>query len=136
MCQIRSRYSAGAKRSMPSGCSRTCPSASTTRVGAAMRVTSCGPGIIREPVAAREGWGQLLEHQYGGEGQPAALAQWWSEAARLRSGGFDRILEPAPYCPTRADLISRKVRGRAFMQEIATVFPGTADDYLEGVQAH
>src|SRR5437870_4741599 len=31
------------------------------------------------------GWGQLLEHQYGGEGQPAALAQWWSEAARLRS---------------------------------------------------
>src|SRR5207249_967994 len=56
-----------------------------------------------------EGWGQLLEHQYGGEGQPAALAQWSSEAARLRSGGFDRILEPAPYCPTRADLISRKV---------------------------
>ena len=22
-----------------------------------------------------EGWGQILEHQYGGEGQPAALAQ-------------------------------------------------------------
>jgi len=82
------------------------------------------------------GWGQLLEHQYGGEGQPAALAQWWSEAARLRSGGFDRILEPAPYCPTRAELISRKVRGRAFIQEIATVFPGAADAYLEGVEAH
>jgi len=82
------------------------------------------------------GWGHILEHQYGGEGQPAALAQWWSEAARLRSGGFDRILEPAPYCPTRAELISRKVRGRAFIQEIATVFPGAADAYLEGVEAH
>src|SRR5205814_383204 len=83
-----------------------------------------------------EGWGQLLEHQYGGEGQPAALAQWWSEAARLRSGGFDRILEPAPYCPTRAELIRQNVRGRAFIQEIATVFPGAADAYLEGVEAH
>jgi hypothetical protein len=83
-----------------------------------------------------EGWGQILEHQYGGEGQPAALAQWWSEAARLRSGGFDRILEPAPYCPTRAELIRQNVRGRAFIQEIATVFPGAADAYLEGVEAH
>src|SRR2546428_10057635 len=83
-----------------------------------------------------EGWGRILEQQYGGEGQPAALAQWWSEAARLRSGGFDRILEPAPYCPTRAELISRKVRGHAFIQEIATVFPGAAAAYLEGVEAH
>ena len=28
------------------------------------------------------------------------------------------------------------MRGRAFIQEIATVFPGAADAYLEGVEAH
>src|SRR5262249_19843543 len=157
----------------PSGCSRTCPSASTTRVGAAMRGILLRAGIIGEPLAARqapgacrrgdecrkrgarvphpklylhemihiigtgseaykrhtgertpsgpagvlvgtwqqsgstgdwprvvnlwemdgwEGWGRILEHQYGGQGQPAALARWWRAAARLRSGGFDRIL--------------------------------------------
>ena len=81
-----------------------------------------------------DGWRKILEHQYGGEGQPAALARWWAEAAKVRSGGFDRILEPASYCPTRAELIRRGVRGRAFIQEIATVVPGAADAYLEAVE--
>ena len=81
-----------------------------------------------------KGWEKILEHQYAGAGQPPALARWWAEAARLRSGGFDRILEPAPYCPTRAELIRRRVRGRAFIQEIATVVPGAADAYLEAVE--
>jgi hypothetical protein len=82
------------------------------------------------------GWGQILEYQYAGTGQPAGLSKWWSEAAKHRSGGFDRILEPAPYCPTREELIRRKVRGRACIQEIATVVPGAADAYLEAVEAH
>ena len=80
-----------------------------------------------------EGWARILEHQYAGGEQPAELAAWWGEAARLRSGGFDRILEPASFCPTREELIRGNVRGRAFIQEIATVAPGKAGDYLDAV---
>jgi hypothetical protein len=81
-----------------------------------------------------DGWATILEHQYTARSaQPPALRQWWREASKHRSGGFDRILEPADYCPTRADLIAANVRGRAFLQEIATVLPGKADDYLAAV---
>src|SRR5262249_47544716 len=59
--------------------------------------------------------------------------RWWKEATKYRSGGFDRILEPAPFSPTRANLIERGVRGMACLQEIATVRPGTAERYLDAL---
>jgi hypothetical protein len=80
-----------------------------------------------------EHWGEILERQYAGEGQPPGLRAWWARATRWRSGGHDRILEPAPFSPTRQDLIDRGIRGRACIQEIATVLPGRADDYLDAV---
>jgi hypothetical protein len=80
------------------------------------------------------GWAEILAYQYAPRsGQPAGLRRWWTEATRYRSGGFDRILEPAPFSPTRDELIARNVRGRAFVQEIATVAAGTAESYLEAV---
>ena len=81
-----------------------------------------------------DGWAEILEYQYAPRsGQPAALRKWWTEATRYRSGGFDRILEPAPWSPTRDELVARNVRGRAFIQEIATVAPGRAGDYLDAI---
>jgi hypothetical protein len=81
-----------------------------------------------------EGWAEILEHQYAPRaGQPPAIRKWWTEATRYRAGGFDRILEPAPWSPTREELVARNVRGRAFIQEIATVAPGKAEEYLEAV---
>ena len=81
-----------------------------------------------------DGWAEILEYQYAPRaGQPAALRKWWTEATRYRSGGFDRILEPAPWSPTRDELVARNVRGRAFIQEIATVAPGKAGEYLDAV---
>lgn len=80
-------------------------------------------------------WGEILEQQYAGEGQPPALARWWRQALKWRSGGHDRILEPAPFSPTRRELIEGGVRGRACIQEIATVRAGEADAYLEAVRA-
>ena len=82
-----------------------------------------------------DGWTQILEYQYAPRvGQPPALRKWWTEATKYRSGGFDRILEPAPWSPTRDELVASGARGRAFLQEIATCAPGRADDYLEAVQ--
>jgi len=81
-----------------------------------------------------DGWAAILEHQYTrGSARPPALEKWWREATKHRSGGFDRILEPAAYSPTRDELIARNVRGRVCLQEIATVLPGKADDYLAAV---
>jgi hypothetical protein len=82
-----------------------------------------------------EGWADILEYQYDARrrGQPAALRRWWTAATKFRSGGFDRILEPAPWSPTRQELVERGMRGRACVQEIATVRPGTADAYLHAV---
>jgi hypothetical protein len=77
-------------------------------------------------------WAELLEYQYA-RAQPGELKTWWTQALAWRSGGFDRILEPAPFSPTRADLIARGPKGLACIQEIATVRPGTADAYLDAV---
>src|SRR5262245_10014745 len=82
-------------------------------------------------------WAEILAYQYTRtKGQPAELRSWWTEATRWRSGGFDRILEPASFCPTRAELIADGVRGQACLQEIATLHPGQADAYLEAVASH
>lgn len=78
-------------------------------------------------------WADILEYQYAGTAQPPRLRKWWAQAAEHRSGGFDRILEPMPWSPTRDELTARNVRGRASLQEIATVRPGAASAYLDAV---
>ena len=85
-------------------------------------------------MAGWEGWAEILEYQYARSGpQPPALRKWWTTALKHRSGGFDRILEPAPFSPTRQELIDRRVQGLACIQELATVHPGRADAYLDAV---
>ena len=85
-------------------------------------------------MAGWDGWAEILEYQYRPRaGQPPALKKWWTEATRYRSGGFDRILAPMPWSPTREELVARGVRGRAFLQEIATCPAGRAGDYLDAV---
>jgi hypothetical protein len=83
-----------------------------------------------------DAWADTLEYQYVRGKQPGELRSWWNAALRFRSGGFDRILEPAPFSPTRQEMIDRGLKGRAFIQEIATVAPGKADDYLDAVASH
>lgn len=79
-------------------------------------------------------WAEILARQYTrASGQEASLKQWWVEATQHRSGGFDRILVPAPFSPTRAELVAAGVKGVGCVQEIATVKAGTADEYLAAV---
>jgi hypothetical protein len=81
-----------------------------------------------------EHWAAILARQYTrASGQERSLKTWWAEAARHRSGGFDRILVPAAFSPTRAELVADGIRGVGCVQEIATLEPGTADDYLAAV---
>jgi hypothetical protein len=79
-------------------------------------------------------WAEILARQYTrSSAQDPALKQWWTEATQWRSGGFDRILVPAPFSPTRREIVARRVQGAACLQEIATVKPGAAERYLAAV---
>jgi hypothetical protein len=63
--------------------------------------------------------------------QDPALERWWAKAAELRSGGFDRIVLPAPWTQTIEELCAAGVRGAAYAHELVRVAPGTARDVLE-----
>ena len=62
------------------------------------------------------------------------LNEWWQEALKSRSGGFDRLLGASPGCPSLADLRAGAVSGSVFVHEISEVQPGAALDYLAAVR--
>lgn len=66
--------------------------------------------------------------------QDAKLEKWWNEAADFRSGGFDRILLPAPWTRTIDELCADGVRGVAYAHETIRVDNAGADDFLSGVR--
>ncbi len=49
---------------------------------------------------------------------------------RYRTGGFDRVLIPASYCPTLDEVIERGLRAPVVLQETVHVAPGKSDAYL------
>lgn len=66
--------------------------------------------------------------------QDEKLEKWWNEAADYRSGGFDRVLVPAPWTRTIAELCADGVRGVAYAHETITVAPGQAEAFLSSVR--
>lgn len=66
--------------------------------------------------------------------QDPSLAQWWADAASLRSGGLDRLLVAAPWSPSIGELLAAGVRGVVYAHEIVKVAPRTATDFLELVR--
>lgn len=78
-------------------------------------------------------WARTLERQFLPEKKDAALAPWWAKAAEWRSGGFDRILEPAAYSPTCAQLQQSGLRAWVCVHTIARTSPGKSGAYLEAV---
>lgn len=62
--------------------------------------------------------------------QDPKLAKWWATAAQFRSGGRDRLLLPAPWTPTSAELCAAGVTGDVYAQEEVCVAPGKAGEYL------
>ena len=63
----------------------------------------------------------------------AFYGEWWDEAAKWRSGGFDRLCGGVPGSPTTEEIASGGVRGTLFVNEILTVRPGSALDFLAAV---
>jgi len=78
-------------------------------------------------------WAQTLERQFLPGKVDAALAPWWAKATEWRSGGFDRILEPAAYSPTRDQLRAGGLRAWVCVHTIARTRPGQRAGYLAAV---
>jgi len=81
-------------------------------------------------------WAQTLERQFLPEKRDPALAPWWAKATEWRSGGFDRILEPAKFSPTRAELFASGLRSWVCIHTVARIRPGKSFEYLDWVSAH
>lgn len=73
------------------------------------------------------------EHETAGTAmQDPTLRAWWSKAQAYRSGGTDRILVPANYSPSIAEVTARGIVGwKVFYHEMVSVVPGEARNYLQ-----
>ena len=68
--------------------------------------------------------------------QDPSLATWWAEAANFRSGGYDRIVIPAPYSPTVEEAIAKGIKGDVYYHETIRIAPGQAKTYLEMMEQY
>lgn len=73
-----------------------------------------------------EGWRRSLVAANLKREENTALKEWWDDAYRHRSGGFDRLL--------RATTVDPAAKGELFVHEISKVRPGAGPDYLAAVR--
>ncbi len=101
-----------------------------------MGSTGRWPQVVNlwECVDGWTGWRRLMERTNLARTKNPALNEWWREALKVRSGGFDRLLGAAPGCPSLADLRGQGVTGSVFVHELSQVRPGAALDYLSAVR--
>jgi hypothetical protein len=78
-------------------------------------------------------WAAALERQFVPDAADPHLAPWWAKATEWRSGGFDRILEPTAYSPSRAEIADRGIRAGVCVQTIVQLLPGLRASYLDAV---
>jgi hypothetical protein len=75
-----------------------------------------------------------LRAQFQDSGRDTTLETWWNRNLHLRSGGFDRILLPAAYSPTRTELRPRFRQWKVYLHEIAWIPPGEPVRYLQKLE--
>ena len=66
----------------------------------------------------------------------AFYGDWWDEAAKWRTGGFDRLCGGVPGSPTTQDIEASRVRGTLFVHELLEVRPGSQLEFLAAVVEH
>jgi hypothetical protein len=59
------------------------------------------------------------------------MEDWWNRNLHLRRCGYDRLLIPAEYSPTRAEVRARGITGEIFLHEIVWLPFGEPPRYLE-----
>jgi hypothetical protein len=101
-----------------------------------MGSTGRWPQVVNlwESVDGWSGWRRLMEATNLRRTQNPELVEWWQEALKTRTGGFDRLCGAAPGCPSLAELRGNGVTGSVFVHELSEVRPGAALDYLAAVR--
>jgi hypothetical protein len=89
---------------------------------------------IWELVDGWEGWRRLCARTNLRREANPKLSEWWSQAERWRSGGFDRLLGAAPGTLSLEHIRSNDIRGELFVHELTRVRPGAALEYLAAVR--
>ena len=79
-----------------------------------------------------EGWRRNLD-RLNLKRRSAFYGDWWDEASRWRTGGYDRVCAGVPGSPTTEEIAERGIRGSLFVNEVFTVRPGTQVEFLAEV---
>lgn len=79
------------------------------------------------------GWERLTRRTNVAKAANDELAEWWDEAHRHRSGGFDRLLVGARGAPDAGAEAAAGRRGELAVHELSTVRPGAGPEYLAAV---
>jgi hypothetical protein len=101
-----------------------------------MGSTGRWPQVVNlwECIDGRSGWRRLMESTNLRRTQNESLNEWWREALKTRTGGFDRLLGAAPGCPSLSALRDSGLTGSVFVHELSQVRPGAALDYLAAMR--
>ena len=92
------------------------------------------PGVINLwEMDGLDHWAETLERQFLPAKKDPDLAPWWAKATEWRSGGFDRILEPTAYSPTRKALEESGLRAWVCVHTLVEARPRRREAYLAAV---
>jgi len=105
-------------------------------IWAVLGSTARWPQVVN--IWEHDGWDGLAAsfgvEAVGKGAQDPTLEEWWAKAAEFRSGGQDRILEPASWTRSITELCAGGVRGECYAHEMVVVRNGAADEFLERVR--
>ncbi|WP_436777649.1 hypothetical protein [Yinghuangia sp. YIM S09857] len=93
------------------------------------------PQVINIWDVGAEGWAGWASNvdRMNLKRRAAFYGDWWDEAAKWRTGGFDRLLGGVPGSPTTEEIAAAGITGTLFVHEVLTVRPGTTLEFLDHV---
>lgn len=100
----------------------------------ALPVSGAWPSGINIWENTWDGQTEDLVTQFRDAQRDVAMEEWWNRNLHLRRGGYDRLLLPARYSPTLAQLEQRRVRGEVFLHEIVWLPFGEPERYLDAFE--
>jgi hypothetical protein len=107
-------------------------------VWAVLGSTGRWPEVVN--IWEHDGWEGLADsfatEAVGRGAQDPSLERWWAKASEFRRGGFDRIIEPAPWTRSIAQLCADGVTGQCYAHEVIKMRPGTVTEFLQRLPGH
>lgn len=85
-------------------------------------------------VGGWEGWESFVRTTGLERDSNQVYAEWKAAAGDMRRGGYDRIMGAVPGCPTFEDLAGDPPASRFYVQELMSVRPGSAIEFLAAVR--